>query len=78
MARWNQTEFESKAAKERARKKILDAARKHDIDVDPDSNVATGTDRAAGDLGTAVTRPPNPVSRRRAGAGIDTPAAVPS
>ncbi len=40
MARFNQTEFESKAAKERARKKILAAARRHDIEVDPDSNVA--------------------------------------
>ncbi len=40
MARFNQTDFESAAAKERARKKILDAAKKHDIEVDPDSNVA--------------------------------------
>ncbi|MDQ3938579.1 MAG: hypothetical protein M3253_07860 [Chloroflexota bacterium] len=39
IARFNQTEFESEAAKERARKKILAAARKHAIDVDPDSNV---------------------------------------
>jgi hypothetical protein len=40
MARFNQTEFESAAAKERARKKILAAARRHDIEVDDDSNVA--------------------------------------
>ena len=40
MARFNQTDFESDAAKERARKKILEAAKKHDIEVDPDSNVA--------------------------------------
>ena len=40
IARFNQTEFESKAAKERARRKILAAARKYDIDVDEDSNVA--------------------------------------
>lgn len=40
MARWNQTDFESKAAKERARKKILAAARKHDVEVDPDDNIA--------------------------------------
>ncbi len=40
MARFNQTEFQSKAAKERARKKILAAARRHQIEVDPDSNVA--------------------------------------
>jgi hypothetical protein len=44
MARWNQTEFESEAAKERARKKILDAARRHDIDVDPESDFAKGRD----------------------------------
>jgi hypothetical protein len=40
MARWNQTEFESKAAKEEARKKILSAAKRHGIEVDEDSNVA--------------------------------------
>jgi hypothetical protein len=43
MARWNQTDFESAAAKERARKKIVGAARRHGIDVDEDSNVATPT-----------------------------------
>jgi hypothetical protein len=40
MARWNQTDFESKAAKERARKRIVAAARRHDIEVSEDSNVA--------------------------------------
>lgn len=40
IARFNQTEFESKAAKERARKQILSAAKRHGIDVDEDSNVA--------------------------------------
>ena len=40
MARWNQTEFESVAAKERARKKILDAAKRYGIEVDEDSNIA--------------------------------------
>lgn len=40
MARWNQTEFESKTAKEEARKKILSAAKRHGIEVDEDSNVA--------------------------------------
>lgn len=39
VARYNQTDFESKAAKERARKKILRAAERHGIDVDDDSNV---------------------------------------
>jgi len=40
MARFNQTDFESKAAKESARKKIVAAAKRHKIDVDPESNVA--------------------------------------
>jgi hypothetical protein len=40
VARFNQTDFESKAAKERARKKILSAAKSHGIDVSDDSNVA--------------------------------------
>jgi hypothetical protein len=43
IARFNQTEFESKAAKERARKKILGAAERHGIDVDEDSNIAKPT-----------------------------------
>jgi hypothetical protein len=40
MARWNQTDFESAAAKERARKKIVGAAKRHGIEVSDDSNVA--------------------------------------
>ena len=40
MARFNQTDFESRAAKERARKKILAAAERHGIDVDDASDVA--------------------------------------
>jgi hypothetical protein len=40
IARFNQTEFESKAAKERARKKILSAAKRHEIEIDEDSEVA--------------------------------------
>ena len=49
MARFNQTEFESKAAKERARKKILTAAKRFDVEVDEESDVAkpTRTLRAA-------------------------------
>jgi uncharacterized membrane protein len=43
IARFNQTEFESKAAKERARKKVLSAAKRHGIDVDEDSNIAKPT-----------------------------------
>jgi hypothetical protein len=39
IARYNQTDFESKAAKERARKKILSAADSYGIEVDEDDNV---------------------------------------
>jgi uncharacterized membrane protein len=40
IARFNQTDFESKSAKEAARRKILAAAKRHKIDVDESSNVA--------------------------------------
>lgn len=40
MARWNQTDFPSKAAKELARRKIVAAARRHRIDVSDDDKVA--------------------------------------
>ena len=40
MARFNQTDFESATAKEQARRKIVAAAKKHDIEVSDDSNVA--------------------------------------
>jgi hypothetical protein len=43
MARFNQTEYESKAAKERARKKVLSAAKRFDVEVDEDSDVAQPT-----------------------------------
>jgi hypothetical protein len=39
IARFNQTDFESKTAKEEARKRILRAAERHGIEVDEDSNV---------------------------------------
>ena len=39
IARFNQTDFESEAAKQRARRKILNAAEKHGIDVAEDSNI---------------------------------------
>jgi hypothetical protein len=45
MARFNQTDFESTAAKERARRKIVAAAKRHDIEVSDDSNVAKPTRR---------------------------------
>ena len=40
MARWNQTDFDSATAKERARRKIVAAAKKHDIEISADDNVA--------------------------------------
>jgi hypothetical protein len=40
IARWNQTDFPSKTAKEQARRKILAAARRHKIDVAEDDKVA--------------------------------------
>ena len=40
ISRFNQTEFESVAAKERARKKILAAAGRYDIEVEDDSTVS--------------------------------------
>ena len=43
IARFNQTEFESKAAKERARKKILSAAKRFDVEVAEDSIIAKPT-----------------------------------
>lgn len=39
IARFNQTEFQSKTAKESARRKILAAAKRHGIEVDDDANV---------------------------------------
>lgn len=39
IARFNQTDFESKTAKESARRKILAAAKRHEIEVDEDANV---------------------------------------
>ena len=39
IARFNQTDFESKTAKEEARRKILRAAERHGVEVSEDSNV---------------------------------------
>ena len=43
IARFNQTGFESLAAKERARRKILSAAERHGIEVDKDDNIRKST-----------------------------------
>jgi hypothetical protein len=40
MARFNQTDFQSDNAKQEAAKKIVKAAKRHDIEVDEDSAVA--------------------------------------
>jgi hypothetical protein len=40
IARFSQTDFESKTAKERARRKILSAARAHGIEVDGTSEIS--------------------------------------
>jgi hypothetical protein len=40
ISRWNQTDFPSKAARERARKKIVAAARRHDIEISDEDEVA--------------------------------------
>ncbi len=43
IARWNQTEFESRPAKEQARRRILAAARRHGIHVAQDDAIAKTT-----------------------------------
>ena len=40
IARFDQTDFQSRTAKEEARKRILAAAKRHDIEVSDDSDVA--------------------------------------
>jgi hypothetical protein len=40
IARWNQTDFPSKTAKEQARRKIMAAARRHKIEVAENDKVA--------------------------------------
>ncbi|MDQ3879878.1 MAG: hypothetical protein M3295_02200 [Chloroflexota bacterium] len=39
ISRWNQTSFEDAAAKEKARKKIVSAAKKHGIELSNDDKV---------------------------------------
>ena len=45
ISRWNQTSFPDAAAKERARTKILSAAKKHGIQVDPDDKIAKSSSK---------------------------------
>ena len=43
ISRFDQTEFQSKTARYSAAKRVLAAARRHDIEVDRDSEVATAS-----------------------------------
>jgi hypothetical protein len=43
ISRFNQTDFDSKSAKHSAAKRILKAAKRHDIEVDPESDVVTAS-----------------------------------
>ena len=45
ISRFGQTDFESKAAKQRAAEKIVSAARRHGIEVDDDSDVVKASKR---------------------------------
>ena len=45
IARFNQTDYEAGAAKSTAARKIMSAARRHDIDVDDSSDVAKAAKR---------------------------------
>ena len=48
MARWNQTDFQSKTAKESARRKIVAAARKHGIEVPKTTTSLTPPNKVRG------------------------------
>jgi hypothetical protein len=39
IARFDQTDFDGAAARERARKKIIAAAKRHGIDIDPEDDI---------------------------------------
>jgi hypothetical protein len=41
MARWSQTDFQSEHAKDEARRKIVAAAKRHDIAIDEDDRIAS-------------------------------------
>lgn len=43
MARWDQTDFESQAARERARRRIVEAAKRNGIEISDDAEVAHAT-----------------------------------
>ena len=54
-SRWNQTEFESAEAKEKARRKIVAAAKRHGIELSEDDKVKR-TAGARGGKGTSSSR----------------------
>lgn len=75
MARFNQTEFPSVSVKESARRKILSAARRHEIEISPDDKIR----KRAGSLrpartkrgprgGRKVVRPKRPTTRKQVSA----------
>ncbi len=72
MARFNQTEFPSVAVKEAARRKILSAARRHEIEVSPDDEIRkparslrAASTRRGPRGGRKVVRPKRPTTRRQ-------------
>src|SRR5438876_12441461 len=72
MARFNQTEFPSASAKESARRKIVAAAKRHEVAISPDDKIRkrSGSLRAATTKkgprgGRKVVRPKRPTSRRQ-------------
>ena len=52
VSRWNQTHFENAEAKERARKRILSAAKKHGIELSPDDKITGGRRSRGGRSGS--------------------------
>jgi hypothetical protein len=75
MARFNQTEFPSASVKEGARRKILAAAKRHEVEISPDDKIRKTTTslRAATTKrgprgGRKVVRPKRPTTRRQVSA----------
>ncbi len=51
VSRWSQTDFEDADSKERARKKIVSAAKKHGIELSPDDKITGGRKARGGRAG---------------------------
>ena len=56
VARWSQTKFEDDGAREKARRKILSAARKHGIELSVDDKIMQGAPKKRTHSGTAARR----------------------